>query len=456
MPSMDEPGAFATAEPPLSAPATLVVGAADVSSAVKEPGQTKVPVRQLLPIFLTTFTLFAAYITPLSFSLAVRVAQVDPANKDLMLALAIGIPGLLVVFFNPLVGVLSDRTRSNFGRRRQWMLLSAVVSLAGMVLIGVAPSAVLIIVGWAIAFVGYSVAAAMVTAHFGDRLPESQRGKVMGVNGALTNISPIFGTVIAASFVASPLLLFVVPAVVAFAGALLFVLFAKDPKYTGPVPAFSVKQLARGFYFNPRTYPNLGWVWVSRALVFVALSFLSLYTVYLLSARLGMSNAEIGALSATLGLVGVVAGIVGAVGSGWLSDKLHSRKPFLFVSALLLAVSMVLIASMTSIPQYIVASVLSGLAIGAYGAVDQALAFDIIPHQENQNGRYLAIFGLGSAVPQAIGPFFAGGILAAVGGEYGWVYAVGGLFAIAGAFAILPIKMGQKTGVTASAVPASR
>ncbi|MBB6405125.1 MFS transporter [Arthrobacter sp. AZCC_0090] len=438
------PAAYLAEEVPTGQPVILAAGAAEISESLAEPKLARMTVRQLLPIFITTFTLFVAFIAPISYSLAVRIAQIDPAVKDAMLPLAIGIPGLVVVLFNPLVGMLSDRTKSRFGRRRPWMLAGSVVSIVGAVFVGVAPSVTAIIVGWCIAFVGYSVSASMITAYFGDRLPESQRGKVMGINGALTNIAPIFGFALAAAFTTMPVAMFLVPGGLAFLGGLLFVVLAKDQKFTGPAREFDVKALLRGFYFNPRKYPNLGWVWLSRAFVFVALSFLSLYTVYLLSARLGMSAAEIGALSATLGLGGVVCGIVGAVGSGWLSDKLRSRKPFLIVSALLLAVAMVLIATASSLPMYIVANLLSSLSIGVYGAVDQALALDVIPHQEDQNGRYLAIFGLGSAIPQAIGPFFAGIILAVFGGEYGWVYAIGGVFAVAGALAIIPISIGKR------------
>jgi MFS family permease len=451
MSTIQEPGergsvsaAYAAAEVPAGQAATLADEAPEAANSFVQPAMPKIPVRQLLPIFIASFTLFVAYIAPMSYSLAVRIAQLDPAGKDTMLPLAIGIPGILVVLINPLVGILSDRTRSRLGRRRPWMLAGAVVSVLGAVVIGSAPSTFLIVVGWSVAYVGYSVSAAMIAANFGDRLPEEQRGKVMGINGALNNIAPIMGFAIAASFSTLPAAMFMVPGAIAFVGSLLFVFFVKDPKYTGHLPSFDVKELARGFYFNPRRYPNLGWVWLSRALVFFALSFLSLYTVYLLGSRLAMSATEIGALTASLGLIGVAGGVFGAVGSGWLTDKLKSRKPFLIVSALMLAVSMVLIATMTSLPMYIAAQVISSVAIGAYGAVDQAIALDVIPHAENQNGRYLAIFGLGAAVPQAIGPFFAGVVIAMAGGEYGWVYAAGAVFAVAGAAAIIPISVAKR------------
>lgn len=441
----DATSAHGAMDVPAGQTSTILAGTAAIAEALEEP-QAKMPVRHLLPIFIATFTLFVAYIAPTSFSLAVRVGQIDPAGRDAALALVIGLPGLLVLFFNPLVGILSDRTRWRLGRRRSWMLIGSLVSVAGSLVVGSAQSVPPILLGWSVAFVGYSVASAMITAHFGDRLPHAQRGKVMGINGAITNIAPILGYTLAAGFVSAPVALFLVPAIIAFVGALVFVVFARDPQFTGEVRKFDARTFFGGFYFNPRTYPNLGWVWLSRALVFVGLSFMSLYNVYLLGSRLGLDEATIGALAATLGIPMVLCGIVGAVGSGLLSDKLKSRKSFLVVSALLLAGGLVLIATMDGLIQYIVGTLLASLAVGAYGAVDQAIALDVIPHQENQNGRYLAIFGLGSALPQALAPFLAAGIVTAAAGAYGAVYFVGAAFAILGAFAVLPIKLQRTPG----------
>lgn len=421
----------------------------DVAAAVGDPSlRSPVPGRQLLPLLLASFTLFVAYIAPLSFSLAVRIESLDPASKDAMLPLAVGIPGMLILIASPLTGVLSDRTRSRFGRRRPWMLGGAILALTGAVFVGVTPSVIGVVVGWCVAYVGYSTCAGMISAHFGDRLPASQRGKVMGINGAMNNIAPVFGTAIAAAFTSQQLSMFLVPGAVAFVGSLVFIAFAKDPQLTDEVPRLDLKALGNGFYFNPRKYPDLGWVWLSRAMIFVGVSFLTLYTVYLLTSRLDMTSAEVGALVATLGLPGVACAIIGAIGSGWLSDKLSARKPFLAASALMLAVSLVLIGTTQSLAQYIVAMLLGNLAIGIYSAVDQAIALDTIPHEENQNGRYLSIFGLASAVPQAIGPFLAGLILAVSGG-YGGVYVVGGVFAVIGAIAILPVRATIRTEASA-------
>jgi MFS family permease len=437
--------AAAGLEIPTGQPATLEFGSEQVNGAVSNPQTTvRMSKRQLVAVFFAYFTLYLAWIAPLGYSLAVRIAQLDPANRNTILAIGLSVPSFLAVVIVPLVGVLSDRTRSRLGRRRPWMLAGTVLGVLGALLLGLGTSVPVVLVGWTVSFAGYSVVAAMIITHLGDRLPEVQRGKVMGGLGALSQIGPVIGVAVAAAASSSPALMFIFPGVLAAVGGLIFIAVMKDDQVAGAVPAFNLPGLLRGFWFNPRKYPNLGWVILSRALIFLALSFYGLYTVYLLGERLGLDAAAIGALSATIGLGGVVTAILGAVGSGWLSDKLGFRKPFLVLSGLLLAIAMLLTATMTSVGQYAVAALLSSFAIGVYGAVDQATGLDVMP-REGENGRYLAIFGLGNQVPQSFGPLLAALVLSIVGGDYGWVYVAAGVFAVLGAIAILPLRLPHRS-----------
>jgi MFS family permease len=447
--------AAAGLEIPAGQPATLEFGSEQLSGAAVPPQATvKMSKRQLVAVFFAYFTLYLAWIAPLGYSLAVRIAQIDPANRNTILAIGLSVPSFLAVVIVPLVGVLSDRTRSRLGRRRPWMLAGTVLGVLGAVLLGLGTSVPVVLIGWTVSFAGYSVVAAMIITHLGDRLPEIQRGKVMGGLGALSQIGPVIGVAVAAAASSSPALMFIFPGVLAAVGGLIFIAVMKDDQVTGALPAFNLPRLLRGFWFNPRKHPNLGWVILSRALIFLALSFFGLYTVYLLGERLGLDAAAIGALSATIGLGGVVTAILGAVGSGWLSDKLGYRKPFLVISGLLLGAAMLLVATMTNVGQYAVAALLSSFAIGVYGAVDQATGLDVMP-REGENGRYLAIFGLGNQVPQSFGPLLAALVLAIVGGDYGWVYVAAGAFAVLGAIAILPLRLPRRsTQATAETVAA--
>ncbi|WP_432246183.1 MFS transporter (plasmid) [Arthrobacter sp. G.S.26] len=384
---------------------------------------------------------YTAFVTPQAFSLAVRVSQLDPTGQNAALAIAIGVPSVFSLLTSPIANVLSDRTRSRFGRRRPWLALGAVLALVGSAAAAFAPTVPILIAVWTIGFVGYALCAGMILAHMGDRLAPGQRGRVSGITGAVTQVAPIIGITLAGTFSASPIAMFLVPATIAFAATGIFVLVMRDDMLQVKPDRLDLRTFARGFYFDPRQLPDLGWVVTSRALLFTAVGFLSVYTVYFLIARFGLDAAGSAALISLSGLIGVGAAIFGALVCGWASDKLKVRKPFLVGTALVLAGSLFLTASATSTTMFIVSGVLTTFAVGAYGAVDQATALDVIPHAEGQNARYLGLVGLSNGIPQALAPFAAGAVVAMAVGDYASVYIVGGIAAVLGAVAILPLNL---------------
>ncbi|WP_394525553.1 MFS transporter [Paenarthrobacter nicotinovorans] len=415
-----------------------------VSSIVEhEHGQQPLTARYLMALFAAQFSLYIALVSPGVLSLPLRVEQLDPAGKASALSLAIGIPAVLALVVSPIVGVLSDRTMSRFGRRRPWIFVGVLLGLVGMTLIGFAPAVEIVILGWAIAFLGYSACAAMILAHFGDRLPEQQRGRVMGINGALTQIAPIAGILISGGLAMSPSALFLVPAAIAGLGILIFLAVMKDPQLVDEPPALSGRELLKGYWFNPRQFPNLAWVCLSKAFVFFNFA-LAIYAVYLLTGRLGLSAAEVASIVSLTSLAAVVTAIAGALGSGYLSDRIGTRKPFLVVSALIMASGSMAIATTDSITQFIVGTLIGSFGIGIYGAVDQALILDVLPEGGAENGRYLAITGLANQIPQAIGPLAAGAVVGLASGNYAIAYIVAGASAALGALAIIPVKTGRR------------
>lgn len=440
--------------PPLSVSAAVAQGAEEIGAA-SQPGGAPLPkmrAKELLPLYLAQLTLFMALVVPSAFSLAIKIGVLDPENKDALLAITIGIAGTLVLFTNPLVGVLSDRTRSRFGRRRPFFLGGVLLGTLGSIILGFSSSSWMLIVGWSIALAGYSMSNQTIITYLSDRLPENQRGKVMGINGAITQVGPILGIVLAGFFATQMSLIFLVPAAIAFLGTLWLAVTMKDSKFEGELPAFRLSSLLRGFYFNPVKHSNYAWVIVSKVFVFVYIAFIGLYGVYLLMSRLGLDATGAAGIISLMSLAGIVVAIVGAIGAGFLSDKLHSRKPFLIASAGILAASAFTTGTSADVTQFFIGGLLGSLGIGVYGSVDQALALDTIPREENENGRYLSVFGLANAVPQAFGPFLAGFVLSLAGGDYTWVYIVAGVAAILGALAIIPISVGRRASLSTTSI----
>jgi MFS family permease len=96
------------------------------------------------------------------------------------------------------------------------------------------------------------------------------------------------------------------------------------------------------------------------------------------------------------------------------------------------------VAAAPTFDGFLVGMALGGLGFGMYVAVNLALVADVLPNKDN--AKDLGVFNIASALPFSIAPAIAPAVLALGGGNYGVLYAVGGICAVLGAFAILPVR----------------
>ena len=77
---------------------------------------------------------------------------------------------------------------------------------------------------------------------------------------------------------------------------------------------------------------------------------------------------------------------------------------------------------------------------GKLRAMADAAQVPVLVLPNKDNAKDLGVFNIASALPFSIAPAIAPTILALGGGNYGVLYAVGGVCAVLGAFAILPVR----------------
>ena len=112
---------------------------------------------------------------------------------------------------------------------------------------------------------------------------------------------------------------------------------------------------------------------------------------------------------------------------------------FVVVAALVYAAALLLLAGADSIDGYLVAMAVGGVGFGMYMAVDVALVVDVLP-DPGSAAKDLGVLNIAGALPFAVAPALAPGILALGGGSYGVLFAVAGTCACLGAVAVVPIK----------------
>jgi len=407
--------------------------------------QQKVGARYIWLMVLAQFGVFMAFITPLAISLAIRVQDLAPGREE-YLGYITGAGALAVMLSSPFLGVASDRTRTRLGRRRPFMIVGTILGVVSLVVMALAPSVLILGIGWVLAQLGWGQVLANLQISTADRLPQSQRGKVAGLTGFATQIAPVFGVIIASGLTGDPLLLFLIPGIVGVILVAAFVVFVHENDSRGNTFAdrITVPSLLGKYLYKPSHYPDFSWNWLGRFLFYFGLTLNTTFTAFFFASRLGVPVAEVAGIIALLGGVGVLATTIGAIGGGFLSDKLRRRRLFLLLAGSLMAVGMLTMAFSSEMPALIAGSLIVSMGIGGFAAVDQALLLDVLPERETDAGRFMGITGFATSIPQATAPLIAP-LFLAIGAtaddkNYTLLFVIAAACVFAGGLVVLRIK----------------
>jgi MFS family permease len=213
--------------------------------------------------YISTSLLFLA---PLLVTLALKVNSLVGIEKAPdSLALVAGTGAFLAMFGNPFFGKMSDRTSSQLGMRRPWMVIGLVCGSAGVLIVALAPNIAVVLVGWCIAQLFYNALLAAEVAVLPDQVPAAQRGLVAGVLGACVPIASVSGTFLVKLFTGNQLAMFGVPCD-RRVFILLFAVTLKDRRLAkADKPNWSLREFASTFYVDPRRSPDRNATWRASA-----------------------------------------------------------------------------------------------------------------------------------------------------------------------------------------------
>jgi MFS family permease len=341
---------------------------------------------------------------------------------------------------NPFFGRLSDRTTARLGMRRPWMLVGLAGGTAGTLIVAVAPSIPVVLLGWCITQVFFNALLAAQVAVLHDQVPAAQRGVVSGILGVCVPVASVAGTYLVQAFDQTMPTMFLVPCAVGGVCVLVFAARLRD-RHLDPADRrpWSLRELAGSFYVNPRRNPDFAWAFASRFLFVTAYAFLVTYQTYYLLAELGSAEDDVPHQIYLGTLVQSVAVVVTSPIAGKLSDRAGRRKIFVAMAAVGYGLALLLIAGAEDLDGYLVGMAIAGVGFGMYMAVDLALVVDVLPDDESA-AKDLGVLNIAGALPFALAPAVAPAVLAAGDGSYSVLYVVAAACAVVGAIAVLPIK----------------
>lgn len=406
-------------------------------------GMPRVSRWTIVLLLAATFGGGMAMIVPMAYSLTLRLDQLAPGRAD-MLGYILGAGSAATLVVAPLTGILSDRTRSRWGRRRPFTVIGVALGVFAVPIMALAPDLLVLTIGWVLSTVGWGTAGGSVGNWQADRLPASQRASVSGLTGLMAQIAPVVGIMLVGPLGSDVLAVFIVPAAIAVLLIGAFVVLAKEPDTRGVRHArrLTVLGVIRSYGFRPRQVPDFAWNWAGRFVFFLGVTLTTSFSVFFVSQRLSLPVPEVAAVLALTSGLSIVSATVGAIGSGWLSDRSGRRKPFILLGAVLFAAGCVISAFAWGLPLVVTGMLVSSLGIAVFSAVGQALVLDVLPERETQAGRYMAIVAFSQKIPGVIAPVVAPLLLVIGGGtqNYTALYLAASVLAVAGG-AIIALRV---------------
>lgn len=376
-------------------------------------GQASVSGWSIALLVAATFGAGMAMIVPMAYSLAVRLDQLAPGRTEALgIVLAVGSAATLVLA--PLTGILSDRLRSRWGRRRPFTVIGLLIGAASVPVMALAPNLTVLTIGWTLSTVGWGTAAASLGNWQADRLPPHQRGRVSGLTGVTMQVAPVVGIILVGLFRDQVILVFALPAAIGVVLVVAFLAVVHDPDSRRMVieRRLTVGGLLRSYGFDPRKAPDFAWNWLGRFIFFSGLTLTTSFTVFFVAQRLELRVPDVAGVLAIVSASSIATATLGSLGGGWLSDRVGRRKPFILVGAILFAAGCSVSAFAHDLPTLMVGTLLNSLGIATFSAVAQALLLDVLPDREREAGRYMAIALFAQKIPGVFAPVLGGAVLA--------------------------------------------
>ncbi|WP_067851749.1 MFS transporter [Alicyclobacillus mali (ex Roth et al. 2021)] len=416
---------------------TQVTPQIDESGFVTSAGRRGLLFASLGTSYLGLFMTYAGLIVVL---LPEQVALLDPAKKVEDLAVVTSISSVATIFVQPIVGALSDRTRSRLGRRAPWMLFGALGGALCTVALQYAKTLFLLTVFWVLAQFLLNAFQGPLSSIVSDRVEMQYRATASALIGVGSSVGGTLGVILAGQLLRQIGIGYDTFAAIVVAVCLAFVLFNPDRSSKhADFPKLNWGRFFRGFLVDPRKHPDFAWAFAGRFFMIFAYQAIGAYQLYILTDYIHLPIAEAGGFLGLLNLIQMVAVGVSTLVFGRLSDHLQRRKMFVFASTLFIGVGALIPVFEASKNGMLLSSTIIGLGYGAYMAVDMALMIDVLPARDDA-AKDLGILNIASNVPQALTPVIVAALLSAFHGNYASIFVYSAIATVVSSVFVFPIR----------------
>jgi MFS family permease len=397
---------------------------------------------------------------------------VGRAHKGVALAVLEGIGALMAVVWQPVVGAISDRTHTRWGRRRPFIVVGTVGDVIFLIGLALSGSYWLVVVFYFLLQTASNTAQGPYQGLMPDVVPSSQRGTASGYYGVSNVIGLLAGTVGAGIILVHAGR---VVAILTICGLLLAtmlptVLLIPDRAQPNRDQFTGIRNALITTFARPLEFPSFMWLMASRLLILMGLVGIQSFVFFYFSDAFfgGDRKATITASFTLQGLV-IVCALIVAIPAARASDR-FGRRPFILVGGLLGAAGLLMLvfshyellppqwidvlAGALRVPelaaQATLVGVLIGIGYGLFFSVDWAFIQDVIPADEA--GLFMGFSNIATAgsgiIARFVGgflldPFNAGPPILGLPGGYPVIFSVFCAWLLIGGLLILKVPEGR-------------
>lgn len=313
-------------------------------------------------------------ILPISLLLLpTQIAAFDPVHKISNYGLVVALGAFAALLANLLAGAFSDRTTSRFGRRRPWLLGGTLTGGVMLAVLASAANMLVLTLAWTLLQVCLNLVLAALAAVVPDQVPVRQRATVSAFVGLSAPVGIVIGDILIAVLIRSTSLSYYTIMDMLLAIMLLFVLVMRDPVLPEKAaPPLRLRSFMTSLWINPIQYPDVGWTWLTRFLVYLGFHLTFSYLLYYVQDALHYERLFPGQHTsqgvATLQVITTGIAIIAALSSGIISDRLQRRKVFVIGASMVIALSLLSLAFFHTWQAAEISAAFLGIGFGGYFA----------------------------------------------------------------------------------------
>jgi MFS family permease len=331
----------------------------------------------------------------------------DFTDSKFTISLVLSLAGVMGLVVTPVVGYLSDRTTSRFGRRLPYVFLGVLGLVTCVLLLSRARAFGLIaFVSGAMYFFARTAEAPYLSL-IPDLTAPEQRGTASGV----MNLCGSFGAIacfIAASLIweRSPTTVFVMVALVCLGAMLVTVGFIREP--ASPPRDGSESVIPSSILRSVMTETNaIKWLF-AQFFWWIGFFIIVTFAILFVAEELGVPEGKAFLVIVTFPIVATVL----MLPMGMLGDRVNRKRALMLLIGLS-AASQILISFSQTLTHAIITVGLSAIPFAGIMAIGYAFFLDLIPRE--RTAAFLGVGVMFVATAQMIGPLIGGKLIDTLG-----------------------------------------